>query len=91
MIAMAVAATGLGLFNPAFQTMAAAESDDSDRGLVIGLTQGASSLGRVIGPGVSGTIYQTMGPTAPFQVGAAVLIVAVGAALYAARAHRRSR
>lgn len=88
MIAMAVAAIGLGLFNPAFQTMAAAQGDDTDRGLVIGLTQGASSLGRVIGPGVSGTIYQTMGPTAPFQVGAAVLVVAVGAALYAARAQR---
>lgn len=89
MVAMAVAAVGLGLFNPAFQTMAAAQGDDADRGLVIGLTQGASSLGRVIGPGVSGTIYQSWGPTAPFQVGAAVLVIAVGAAFYAARKQRR--
>lgn len=88
LIGMAVAAMGIGLFNPAFQTMTAAQSDDSDRGLVNGLTQGASSLGRVIGPGVSGTIYQTMGPYAPFQVGAAVLVIAVGAGLYAARAQR---
>lgn len=79
-------AIGLGLFNPAFQTMAAAQCDDVDRGLVNGMTQGASSLGRVIGPSVSGTIYQSSGPTAPFAVGAGVLVFALAAAIVAARA-----
>jgi len=64
--------------------MTAAQSDDSDRGLIVGLTQGASSLGRVIGPGVSGTVYQSYGPYAPFQLGAAVLVIAIGAGLYVA-------
>jgi MFS transporter, DHA1 family, tetracycline resistance protein len=65
------------LFNPAYQTLVAAESDDSDRGLVNGLTQGASSLGRVIGPGVSGGIYQNYGQAAPFTAGAAVMVIAL--------------
>jgi MFS transporter, DHA1 family, tetracycline resistance protein len=88
LIGMSMAAIGIGLFNPAFQTMTADQTEDHDRGLIVGLTQGASALGRVIGPGVSGTIYQTMGAYAPFQVGAAVLVFAVGAGLYAARAQR---
>jgi MFS transporter, DHA1 family, tetracycline resistance protein len=88
LVGLAVAATGLGLFNPAFQTMTAAQSNDSDRGLIVGLTQGASSLGRVIGPSVSGSIYQGYGPYAPYQVGAAALVIAFGAGLYVARRQR---
>ena len=77
---MAVTAVGLGLFNPAFQTLTSEQTSDSDRGLVMGLTQGASSLGRVIGPAVSGTIYAGVGMRAPFAIGAAVMLLALGAA-----------
>jgi MFS transporter, DHA1 family, tetracycline resistance protein len=76
LFAMSITAIGLGLFNPAFQTITSAQSNDTDRGLVNGLTQGASSLGRVVGPGVSGGIYQTFGITAPFAVGAVGLSIA---------------
>ena len=83
--AMSVTAIGLGLFNPAFQTLTSAQSDESDRGLVNGLTQGASSLGRVVGPSVSGTIYQTLGNTAPFAFGALGLVFALVLMLVAVR------
>jgi MFS transporter, DHA1 family, tetracycline resistance protein len=76
LFSMSITAIGLGLFNPAFQTITSAQSNDTDRGLVNGLTQGASSLGRVVGPGVSGGIYQTYGITAPFAVGAVGLGIA---------------
>jgi MFS transporter, DHA1 family, tetracycline resistance protein len=84
--AMAVLSVGLGLFNPAYQTLASAQGDDSDRGLVMGLTQGASSLGRVVGPSASGLIYQSMGPTAPFATGAGVMILAIAVGLFATKA-----
>lgn len=86
--ALAVMSIGLGLFNPAFQTLASEQTSDGDRGLVMGLTQGASSLGRVVGPAVSGTIYAEIGHRAPFAIGALVMAVAIGVALLVARAPR---
>ncbi len=83
--ALAVMAVGLGLFNPAYQTLVSDQTSDGDRGLIMGLTQGASSLGRVIGPAVSGAIYQGMGHRSPFGIGALVMVLALGAALVAVR------
>jgi len=77
-------AIGLGLFNPAFQTLTSDQSSDGDRGMVMGLTQGASSLGRVFGPAIAGTIYQSMGHHAPFGIGAGVMLLALGAAFIVA-------
>jgi DHA1 family tetracycline resistance protein-like MFS transporter len=86
--ALAVMSVGLGLFNPAFQTLTSEQTSDGDRGLVMGLTQGASSLGRVVGPAVSGTIYSGIGHRAPFAIGALVMALAIGVALLVARASR---
>lgn len=88
MAALAVMSVGLGLFNPAFQTLTSEQTNDGDRGLVMGLTQGASSLGRVVGPAVSGTIYAGIGHRAPFAIGALVMTLAIGVALLVARAPR---
>lgn len=85
---LAVMAIGLGLFNPAFQTLTSDQTNDGDRGLVMGLTQGASSLGRVIGPAVSGTIYTGIGHRAPFGIGAVIMVAAIGVALIVATAGR---
>ncbi len=87
--ALAVMAVGLGLFNPAFQTLTSDQTSDGDRGLVMGLTQGASSLGRVIGPAVSGSIYAGIGHRAPFAIGAIVMVAAIGVAIIAAGAGSR--
>ena len=80
----ATMAVGLGLFNPAFQTLTSDQTNDGDRGMVMGLTQGASSLGRVIGPAVAGSIYQSLGHHAPFGIGAAVMLLALGTAFFVA-------
>jgi DHA1 family tetracycline resistance protein-like MFS transporter len=81
---LAVMALGLGVFNPAFQTLTSEQTTDGDRGLVMGLTQGASSMGRVIGPAVSGTIYSGVGHRAPFAIGAIVMVAAIAVAALAA-------
>ena len=83
--ALAVMALGLGLFNPAYQTLTSRQTNDGDRGLVMGLTQGASSLGRVGGPAVSGALYQQFGHRSPFTVGAVIMLLALFAAVAAAR------
>lgn len=77
---LAAVAIGLGLYNPAFQTLVSDQTDDTDRGLVMGLTQGASSLGRVIGPAASGAIYE-MHHSAPFTIGALVMALSLLLAL----------
>jgi DHA1 family tetracycline resistance protein-like MFS transporter len=88
---LVVLALGLGLFNPAFQTLTSDQTNDGDRGLIMGLTQGASSLGRVFGPAVSGTVYQSLGHRSPFGLGAAVMLLALGAAfIVAARGRTKS-
>jgi MFS transporter, DHA1 family, tetracycline resistance protein len=89
--ALMVTAAGVGLFNPSFQSLVSGESDDSDRGLINGLTQGASSLGRIIGPAVSGSLYAGLGMRAPFEVGAAIMLIALVLAVLAARAHANHR
>ena len=83
-VGLAVMAVGLGLFNPAFQSLTSDQTSDGDRGMVMGLTQAASSLGRVFGPAVSGTIYQSLGHHSPFGAGAAMMLLAFGAAFIVA-------
>lgn len=87
-IGLAVMAVGLGLFNPAYQTLTSEQTNDTDRGLVMGLTQGASSLGRVIGPAVSGFIYAGISQRAPFAIGSAIMVAAIVVAMIAAKQSR---
>ncbi|MFN7173132.1 MAG: MFS transporter [Thermaurantiacus tibetensis] len=89
--ALAVTASGVGVFNPAYQTLVAAVTDDADRGLVNGLTQGASAMGRILGPAVSGSFYEALGPASPFLIGAALMAVALVVAAGAGRAIRAGR
>ncbi len=89
-LALGVMAVGLGLFNPAFQTLTSDQTNDGDRGLVMGLTQGASSLGRVAGPAGAGAIYQGIGHSAPFAAGAMIMLAALGAAFVAVRKGKAS-
>ena len=85
LVALSVTAIGVGMFNPAFQTLVASTTDDEDRGIVNGLTQGGSAVGRIIGPAISGSIFQGWGPAMPFLVGAAAMLVAFGVAIIAGR------
>jgi DHA1 family tetracycline resistance protein-like MFS transporter len=88
---LCVMAVGLGLFNPAFQTLTSDQTNDADRGLIMGMTQGSSSLGRIIGPAVSGGLYQGIGHGAPFGIGSAVMVLALGAAIAVARMGRAGK
>jgi DHA1 family tetracycline resistance protein-like MFS transporter len=81
LLALSLTAIGVGIFNPAYQTLVAATTNDADRGVINGLTQGGSAMGRIIGPAVSGAIFQAWGPAMPFLIGSGVMVFAFVIAL----------
>ncbi|MBI1251937.1 MAG: MFS transporter [Alphaproteobacteria bacterium] len=75
--ALALLAIGGGAAAPALQSLISAHTTHADRGVVMGMNQSSSALGRVIGPIMSGPAFDALGASAPFAIGAALL----GAAL----------
>jgi MFS family permease len=84
--AMIVFGLASGLFTPAVTSLMSFEADPRSRGAVMGIFNASSSAGRIVGPAVSGPVYFSFGPAAPF-IAAAVLTV-IGA-FFLSRAHAR--
>ncbi|HPF28284.1 MAG TPA: MFS transporter [Steroidobacteraceae bacterium] len=63
---LAVMGLGYGLTNPAFTSLASFQASPQERGAVMGVFQSGTSLGRVIGPALSGPIYMGMSHAGPF-------------------------
>lgn len=78
MVAMAI---GTGLSGPALQSLVSLQAAADTRGAVQGLQQSASALGRVIGPLLAGPLFDSLGPTAPFWVGAGLVALAIALAM----------
>jgi predicted MFS family arabinose efflux permease len=82
MIAALVALVGgLGLTTPALNALIAAQAGEQERGAVMGLSQSASALGRVIGPLSAGFIFDIYGPGAPYIFAALLTLAALFVAL----------
>ena len=76
-LGLALCGIGFGSFNPSASSLASKQAADHDRGAVMGTYQSSNSLARVIGPFVSGPLYAGLGPSAPFLVGACVMLPAI--------------
>jgi predicted MFS family arabinose efflux permease len=70
---VALIALGASFAAPALNSLIGAQAQEEDRGVVMGMNQSANALGRVVGPAASGAIFDGLGHSAPFAVGAAVL------------------
>jgi MFS family permease len=81
--ALAVLAVGAGMATPSLNSLVGAQSTHEDRGIVMGVNQSASALGRVLGPAVSGLIFDGLGHSAPYAIGAGVLALALALAVRA--------
>lgn len=82
MIAALVAlVVGLGLTTPALNALIAAQAGEQERGVVMGLSQSASALGRVVGPLGAGAIFDAFGASAPFIFAALLTLAALFVAL----------
>lgn len=69
-LAITLLASGNALFNPALSSLISNQASKERQGMVLGLNQGAGSLGRVIGPLFSGALFVHFGPPAPYIVAA---------------------
>jgi DHA1 family tetracycline resistance protein-like MFS transporter len=78
-------AAGHASFNTSASSLMSLEADPREKGAALGAMQSASAAGRIVGPASSGAIYSGFGATAPFLVGAVLLIPAV---LFLRRSHK---
>lgn len=78
---LAALVCGIGLASPALNSLTAAQSGEAERGVVMGLSQSASALGRVAGPLGAGALFENLGSGAPFLAAALVMLVALFVAL----------
>lgn len=83
-VSLIVLVAGIGFSTPALNALIAEQAMPEERGAVMGLSQSASALGRVLGPMCAGAIFDAFGHGAPFAAGAALML----AALFAATSER---
>jgi len=69
-------AFGSGLNTPSLQSLISQASAAEDVGGVMGVSQSAGSLARIIGPLIGGWMFDLLGIRYPFFIGAAIMIVA---------------
>ena len=73
LVVLAGLSLGNALVNVSLATLVSASADDAGQGAAFGVTQGASSLGRTVGPPLMAVLY-TVAIASPFLVGAALLV-----------------
>ena len=83
-LALVLLTAGQGLVTPALSSVVAGRAGAQRRGSALGIQQAAGGLARVVGPLAGGVLFQFVGVSAPFLVGAALL--SATAVLLAARA-----
>jgi len=74
---LAVLSVGNGLLNPSLAALVSSSADASKQGTAFGVTQGAGSLGRTVGPPVAAGLY-ALAYWSPFVAGAVVVLPVVG-------------
>ena len=75
LIALALFGVGSAMFNPSMSGLVAATAAPQERGAVLGVYQGAASLGRVIGPFAASIIARVSTLSWPFVAGTAVSLL----------------
>ncbi|MGD0991067.1 MAG: MFS transporter [Gemmatimonadales bacterium] len=88
LVALGVLSAGSALATPSIYAVVSRSSTASQQGAALGLTQTASTLGRIVGPTVAGFLIGARGVTSPFWAGAALAMLGLVAALFLPRLHR---
>jgi len=76
LIVLAILSTGNGLLNVGIATQVSRAAGEDQQGSAFGVTQGAGSLGRTVGPPVMTALY-VFAMAAPFVLGAGLTVVVV--------------
>ncbi|MGZ8354860.1 MAG: MFS transporter [Allosphingosinicella sp.] len=92
LIAMAAVAAGFSMVTPSLNSLLSQEVDAGAQGGMMGLARSATTMGRILGPGFAGAIFDLLGKDWPFYAGAlimvAVMLMANRPAAAVARAER---
>jgi MFS family permease len=70
---LGILSLGNGLLNPSLSTLVSTNADAEGQGAAFGVTQGAGSLGRTVGPPVAAALY-AVAYWSPFVAGAVVVL-----------------
>lgn len=74
LLASALLAIGMGLLSPSISSLISQQAGEGERGGVLGLSQSAQSLARIIGPAVAGAVYGGLGRNASYYLGALLMV-----------------
>jgi MFS transporter, DHA1 family, tetracycline resistance protein len=70
LVSLLLIGAGFGLFTPSVTTLVSLRAGTGERGAVMGSYQAAGSVGRIVGPAMSGVLFSQLGSAAPFIMGA---------------------
>jgi MFS transporter, DHA1 family, tetracycline resistance protein len=86
--ATALLAIGMGLLSPSMNSLISQEASAEERGNILGLSQSAQSLARIVGPAVAGAVYGGLGRNAPYVLSALAMAGVVFLSLRLLRGRR---
>jgi DHA1 family tetracycline resistance protein-like MFS transporter len=81
LVVSALLAVGMGLLNPSVSSLVSRVAGAGERGGIMGVSQSASSLARIVGPAVAGGVFTGWGRNAPYYLGAVIMLAVVAMAL----------
>ncbi len=70
-------AIGMGLLNPSVSSLVSRAAGAGEHGGIMGVSQSASSLARILGPAIAGVAFTLGGRNAPYALLGALVMVAV--------------
>jgi MFS transporter, DHA1 family, tetracycline resistance protein len=85
LLPMGLLAIGMGLHNPAMQSLLSQIAPKAMRGGTLGNAQSAQSFARILGPAWGAAVFSAFGPDSPFIIGAVIFVGATIFAYYLAR------
>jgi MFS family permease len=88
LVVTALLAVGMGLLNPSMNSLISRQAGSDERGGVMGVSQSAGSLARIVGPLIAGPLFALLGRDAPYYAGAIVMAGVVLLALCLPRERR---
>jgi MFS transporter, DHA1 family, tetracycline resistance protein len=86
LLATGLLSIGMGLLNPSVTSLVSREAGADERGGIMGVSQSAASLARILGPAVAGAVFTLWGRNAPYYLGTVLMAVVVAIALRLPRA-----
>jgi MFS family permease len=78
----------MGMAQPSTSSLISREASATEQGSVLGVNQSVGSLARLLGPAAAGGAFTLGGPSAPYILGAALMVLSSWLARRVLRRHR---